>query len=105
MTPKTSKAPSAKSATPSAKSAVPAKTKAPAKAPPAIKKNKLYDSKTQNTTDGHKRRVKVTEVKDGKVWYEPVNYTRARPAKGRPVSEATFRRDYALVVEEKKAAS
>lgn len=94
MTPKPSKTPSAKSTTP-----------AKAKAPPAIKKNKLYASKTQNTTDGQKRRVKVTEVKDGKVWYEPVNYTRARPGKGRPVSEATFRRDYAPVVEEKKAAS
>lgn len=100
--PKTSKAASTKSATPSEKSAAPAK--APNKAPPAIKKGKLYDSKTQNTPNGHKRQVKVTEVKDGKVWYEPVNYTRARPGKGRPVSEATFRRDYSPVLE-KKAAS
>lgn len=62
-----------------------------------IKKHQVYESKTQDTEDGARRRVKVTDVVGEVVHYEPQNYTRKRSGKGRPVSESTFRRDYTLI--------
>lgn len=97
--------PAAKSAAKTPKPATKTAAKATPKPPKPIKKKGLYEHKGHCVAGGDKRQVRVTEVKEGKIWYEPVNYTRSRPGKGRPVGEATFRRDYQAVAEPKKAAS